>query len=71
VDSKKSLAQEEDSITLKNHMWHGARPNFTTIDRMINTLTLILRNRSASTEEKKNHNDATAWVKKYFTLFSN
>jgi len=51
-------------------MWHGARPSFTTIERMINTLTLTFRNRSASTEEKKNHNDATAWVKKYLTLFS-
>merc|ERR1712000_676441 len=53
VESRKILAQEDDNTTLKNHMWHGARPSFTTIERMINTLTLTFRNRSASTEEKK------------------
>lgn len=70
VESKNSPPQDEVAITLKNHAWQGANPNFTTMAPVAKSAAPATPKTADRVSERKNHRDATACVRKYFTLFS-
>ena len=70
VVSSRSPPHVEVVITLKNQVWHGARPSFTTMARAATIIAPLTVNRLARVREKKNQSDATACTRKYLTLFS-